>query len=93
MGSHPINLAFRFLLELSALLAMGPWGWQQSEGAIRFLLALAVPAAAGALWGILAFATYALYEVKGAGPSALLGAAIVVHYALSYDRVMWLMAR
>ncbi len=54
MGSHPINLAFRFLLELSALVAMGFWGWTKGTGALRYLLAIAIPASAAALWGTLA---------------------------------------
>jgi hypothetical protein len=54
MGSHPINLVIRFLLELSALLAMGVWGWQQSEGWLRFVLAVAVPLIAAVLWGMFA---------------------------------------
>jgi hypothetical protein len=122
MGSHPVNLAFRFLLELAALLAMGLWGWKQGEGGIRVLIALAVPAVAAALWGTLAvpgdpsrsgsaplavsgvlrlaielsffaFATWALYKVQGTNLSVLLGVAVIIHYALSYDRVMWLIER
>ena len=54
MGSHPINLAIRFLLELSALLAMGVWGWRQSEGWFRFLLALGIPIIAAVVWGTFA---------------------------------------
>jgi hypothetical protein len=54
MGSHPINLAIRFLLELSALLAMGVWGWQQREGWLRYVLALGIPLMAALLWGICA---------------------------------------
>jgi hypothetical protein len=54
MGSHPINLAVRFLLELSALAAMGIWGWRQSEGWFRFLLALGIPMIAAAVWGTFA---------------------------------------
>jgi hypothetical protein len=32
MGSHPLNLAVRFALELSALAALGVWGWRQGDG-------------------------------------------------------------
>ena len=35
MGSHPINLTIRFLLELSALAAIGIWGWNQSDDWIQ----------------------------------------------------------
>jgi len=54
MGSHPINLAFRFLFELSALLAMDVWGWQQSEGRLRLVLAVTIPLIAAILWGVFA---------------------------------------
>ncbi|MCP4535685.1 MAG: YrdB family protein [Chloroflexi bacterium] len=51
MGSHPINLAIRFLLEISALLAMGVWGWRQSESWFRFFLALGIPMIIAIVWG------------------------------------------
>jgi len=54
MGSHPANLAIRFFLELSALVAMGWWGWRQGEGTTRYVFAALVPLAAAALWGIFA---------------------------------------
>jgi hypothetical protein len=54
MGSHPVNLAVRFLFELLALLAMGVWGWRQGEGWIRFLLAAGVPTVAAVVWGTFA---------------------------------------
>lgn len=54
MGSHPINLAVRFLLEVSALLSLGLWGWRSSTGWLRLALALLVPIIAAALWGVFA---------------------------------------
>ena len=54
MGSHPVNLALRFLMEVSALVAMGYWGWQQSDSALRIVFALGVPILAAAVWGTLA---------------------------------------
>lgn len=54
MGSHPINLGVRFLLEISALLAMGFWGWRQSESWFRFLLVLGIPVIAAVVWGTFA---------------------------------------
>lgn len=50
---RPLNLALRFALELAALFAMGRWGWAQGSGPWRFVLALAVPAVAATLWGVL----------------------------------------
>lgn len=54
MGTHPINLMVRFILELSALLASGYWGWKQSDNWFRYILALAIPIALAAIWGVFA---------------------------------------
>jgi len=54
MASHPVNLTVRFLLEMAALVALGYWGWTQSEGAFRFVLALGIPLAAAVAWGTFA---------------------------------------
>ena len=54
MGSNPINLAVRFLLELAALYAFGYWGWTQHDGGMRFALAIGLPLIAAALWGTFA---------------------------------------
>ena len=54
MGSHPINLLFRFLLELMALFIMGLWGWKQSQGLTAFLLALTLPILFAVIWGVFA---------------------------------------
>jgi len=54
MGSHPINLALRFALELAALAIMGFWGWRQGEGWLRFILAVSVPLVFAVLWGVFA---------------------------------------
>jgi hypothetical protein len=122
MGSHPLNLAIRFLLELSALLAMGVWGWRQSEGWFSLLLALSVPIIAAVVWGTFAvpndpsrsgaapipvpgilrltielayfvFAAWALYDLGFKGLSWTLGIIVAFHYIISYDRILWLIAR
>ncbi|EAQ99690.1 YrdB family protein [Maribacter sp. HTCC2170] len=54
MGSHPINLIFRFILELCALTAIGIWGWHQSHGLLRFVLAISIPIIFAAIWGVFA---------------------------------------
>jgi hypothetical protein len=51
MGSNPINLGFRFLLEMTALFIYGYWGWHASPGPLRYLLALGLPLIAAAIWG------------------------------------------
>lgn len=120
MGSNPLNLAFRFLLEIAALIALGAWGWKQLDGILHFALALGIPILAAALWGTFAvpddpsrsgkapvpirgylrllleftfFAatTWSLFEAGATQLGQILGTAVVVHYILSYDRVLWLM--
>jgi hypothetical protein len=119
MGSHPVNLGLRFVLEMTALLALGVWGSRQGEGVLSVVMALGVPLLAAGLWGTFAvpgdpsrsgkapvpvagiirlvyeivyfgFATWALLSIGSATLSLAFGAAVIVHYALSYDRVKWL---
>jgi hypothetical protein len=54
LSTHPVNLAVRFLLELSALLIMGNWGWHRRDDGFRIVLAVAIPLLAAALWGTFA---------------------------------------
>ena len=54
MGSHPINLTIRFLLELIALITTGIWGWKQSDDWIRFILAFGIPIIVAGIWGTFA---------------------------------------
>jgi hypothetical protein len=120
MGSHPVNLAVRFLLEIAALVAIGYWGWTQHDGFLRYLLAIGGPVIAGVLWStfavpddpsrsgrapvpvpgiirlalelaIFAFAAWALYDAGNSLLALILVAVVVVHYALSYDRIAWLL--
>jgi hypothetical protein len=52
MSAHPINLGLRFLLEIAALISLGVWGWQKSEGWVRFVLAIGIPIIAATLWAV-----------------------------------------
>ncbi|WP_297794367.1 YrdB family protein [uncultured Eudoraea sp.] len=54
MGSHPINLIVRFLLELVALTAFGIWGWRQADGWASLLLAMGIPILMAVIWGTFA---------------------------------------
>lgn len=45
------NDAFRFVLELAALGALGYWGWSANAGLVRYAAAVGVPLVAAALWG------------------------------------------
>ena len=122
MGSNPINLAVRFILEMGGLLALGKWGWLQADGFLRFVLALGVPLLAAVLWGTFAVpddpsrsgkapvkvpgfvrlllelgffasATWALFAVGSTTLGWIFGAAVLIHYLISYDRIFWLVNR
>ena len=54
MGSHPLNLVLRFLLEIAALVAIGYWGFSQHAGIWRFVIGLGGPLIAAVLWGTFA---------------------------------------
>ncbi len=53
-SKHPINLAFRFLLELAAIFTFGFWGYSQAGGATGVLLAILLPLLFAVLWGVFA---------------------------------------
>ena len=54
MGSHPLNLFFRFALEIVALVSTGIWGWNQSQGLPKYLLAIGIPIILAIIWGTFA---------------------------------------
>ena len=121
MGSHPINLTIRFLLELSALVSTGLWGWKQSDGWLQFVLSIGIPIILAAIWGtfavpndpsrsgsapivtpgiirfaieigVFAFAAWSLYDIDLNKLSLALGIIVILHYIVSYDRIIWLMS-
>jgi hypothetical protein len=49
-----LNLTVRFVLELAALFAFGAWGFNASEGALRYLFVVLAPLAAAVAWGTFA---------------------------------------
>lgn len=50
MGSHPVNLAFRFILEIVSLVGAFRLGLSLSNGVVGWVLGLAFTVAAMALW-------------------------------------------
>jgi hypothetical protein len=49
---HYINLAFRFLLEICALIALGYWGFLIGKGnEMKILLGIGFPILNGLIWG------------------------------------------
>jgi hypothetical protein len=120
MGSHPINLGLRFILELAALIISGMWGWKLADSWLSLILAVMIPIAMATIWGVFAvpkdpsrsgnapvpvtgwlrllielaffaFATFCLlqmdYKLVGWGFSSV----VVIHYVISYDRIIWLL--
>lgn len=120
MGSHPLNLGLRFLLELFALGSIGYWGWTQHEGLPRWLWTFGLPVAAAVLWGtfavpedpsrsgqapvpipglvrlllelaIFAVGVAALYASQRGAIGLVFAIITILHYILSYDRILWLL--
>jgi hypothetical protein len=54
VGSHPANLLLRFVLELAALATFAWWGYRLDHLIFRWVLAVALPIAAAALWAVFA---------------------------------------
>jgi Protein of unknown function (DUF2568) len=52
-AARAVNDVLRFCLELAALAGLAVWGWRTGPTGVNVLLAIAVPAAAAALWGAL----------------------------------------
>lgn len=54
MGSHPVNLIIRFVLELLALLSVGYWGWNEFDGSLKYAFGLGLPIIMTIIWGTFA---------------------------------------
>lgn len=54
MGTHPLNLFVRFLLEMLALVFAGIWGWHQSDSGFRILMCVLIPGTMATIWGVFA---------------------------------------
>ena len=120
MGLHPVNLAFRFLLEIMAISSMIFWGVKQDAGVIRYFYIIGIPISMMLIWSFLAvpgdmsrsgkapipvsgplrlFIEVSIFTIAVlmlsaiSQPKVWLGYLIllVLHYILSYDRVLWLL--
>jgi len=120
MGSHPVNLLLRFILEISALISLGIWGWNQFDNGFKYLMAIGLPVLSAGIWGVFAvpddpsrsgkapvpvpgvirliyelllfgFSGYALLNLNYTLAGTLFLIIVIIHYALSYDRIRWLL--
>jgi hypothetical protein len=71
MGTYPLNLTLRFLLELAALGAAGAWAWRLGDGWVRYALAIGIPLLMAVVWGT--FAVPDDPSRSGAAPVAVPG--------------------
>lgn len=87
-----LNLAFRFILEMLALVGLFLFGWTRSDSLlIRIVLGLSVPAAAMVTWGLFV----APKASRRLDDPARLGVELVVWFAgaLAYGfAVGWILA-
>ena len=122
MGSHQVNLFFRFILELIFLVIFSLWGYIQSEGWQAVLLAILMPAGTMFVWGIFnvpedpsrsgrapvavpgilrliiefclfGLAIWCLNDLGHLQLCIVFGALVMMHYLVSYDRILWLLSR
>ena len=119
---NPINLGLRFLLEMACLIGIGWASWSLSTSPRRWVLVVAVPFTAAAVWGVFAVPNdpsrsggapvpvpgllrlVVEFVVLGSGVAGfvlvgqpaiatVLAILLIVHYALSYKRIVWLLKR
>ena len=54
MGSHPLNLAIRFCLELVTLGIAAFWGFKRADNWTRYIIATGLVVFLAAIWGTFA---------------------------------------
>jgi len=54
MGSHPINLGLRFLLEMIVLFSSGYWVWMSQTDWKKYILVIGLPVLIAVIWGCFA---------------------------------------
>ncbi|NQU87138.1 MAG: YrdB family protein [Mariniphaga sp.] len=54
MASNPINLALRFILEITSLFLISYWGWHQSPEWLKYVLTIGLPIFSAVIWGVFA---------------------------------------
>ena len=122
LGGHPVNLLFRFLLELAVLGTVAVWSWKSFEGWQGMVLAIVIPFGMAVIWGTFAvpddpsrsgkapvpitgvlrlllelifffLAVWCLYDLGFSGLGRVFGLLVAMHYAISFDRIKWLLKK
>lgn len=118
IANHPMNLLYRFILELSLLASFFYWGFSQNEGWYQFLYALGLPFLSTIIWatfkakepfeksplvivpgylrliielGLFGLGVYLLYLSENIFLSEIFAGFIILHYVISYQRIIWLL--
>jgi len=120
MSTNPINLAVRFLLEITTLFASGYWGFKMHSGFMKYVWMIGLPLFMAAIWGIFAvagdpsrsgktviptpglirlivelgyfgFGAWAIYMTGQKNFALIFALVCIIHYLISYDRIMWLL--
>ncbi len=122
MSAHPINLAVRFLLEITVLVASSMWGWRLSDNWPKYMFMVLVPILLAVIWGtfnvpgdpsrsgnapvvtpgivrlvielaFFAFGCYCWCFMSFTKTGLTFAIIVVIHYIVSYDRVIWLFGK
>lgn len=122
MNKHPLNLAIRFLLEMTALVSSGVWAYGLDDSFMGIVYAVLTVLLLMILWGvfnvpndpsrsgkapmvvkgwlrlliefaIFSFGIWTMNQVCEALYSCIFGGLIVLHYLVSYERIIWLLKR
>ena len=89
MGSHPINLGIRFILEIAAFISMGVWGWYQGSGISGYLFAVGIPLLAMILWGV--FNVPGDPSRSGKAPVVVLGIMRLILELVIFGTAVWML--
>ncbi|MCB9081946.1 MAG: YrdB family protein [Lewinellaceae bacterium] len=98
MHNHPLNLALRFGLEITALVALGYWTWHKVDSPWRWVATIGIPLIYAALWGV-----FRVNNDPGPAPVAVpgmvrlalevlvFGSALLAWYQAGANRAFWIM--
>ena len=120
MGSHPLNLFIRLILEIASIIVFGLWGYTLLDTWPRYLFMIGLPLLFAIIWGVFAVrddpsrsgktvvqtpgiirlllelglfvtATWMLFDLVFLKLGWIFGGIVILHYMMSYDRVIWLL--